>query len=198
MGALMPDAVDGRFFNLKIDVYVPGRWYMSEPATPDGQEVDDIWMFTQGERIEPPGRLLIPLHRPGKPLDYTTAGVGSTPILSERAAKAFSEFAPQDTQLYPVDVEGQAEPYYLLVVAREVRCIDDAACEEVRFFTAEWGLPDRIGEYEVVSGLRIDKSKVGDARVFKLWGWSPALIVAEEVKIAFERDGFTGGYFEEV
>ena len=194
----MTDPMDGRFFDLSIDVYVPGRWYMSEPATPDGQEVDDIWMFTRGEPIEPPGRLLIPMYRPGKPLDYTTAGASSAPIVSERVAEVFRELAHQDIQLFPVDVEGQANPYYLLIAARKIRCIDDEACEEVRFFTAEGIRPERAGEYEVVYGLRIDKSKVGDARVFKLWGWRPAFIVAGEVRAALERTGISGGYFEEV
>ena len=194
----MPDEQQGRFFNLELDVDVPGRWYFHEPATLDGREVDDIWAFTEGTRIDPPGPLLLPIQRPGNPLDYTTAGVGSTPILSERAAKVFREWAPQDIQLFPVEVEGQAELYHLLVAARKVRCIDDAACAEARYFSEDGGRPDRAGKYEVISGLRIDKSKVGDARVFKLWGWSPALIIAGEIKNALQQIGFTGGRFEEV
>ncbi|WP_245919350.1 imm11 family protein [Melittangium boletus] len=194
----MHEDVNGRFFNLQIDAYVPGRWYMSEPTMPDGQEIDDIWQFTRGERIAPPGHLCVPLLRPGNPLDFTTAGFGSTPILSERAAAVFREMASQDIQLFPVEVEGQAQPYHLLVVARTVRCIDDSACEDARLYTPADGRPDRVGEYRVVSGLRIDKSKVGDARVFKTWGWPPALIVDGEIKAALEQTGIVGGYFEEV
>nr|WP_095982505.1 DUF1629 domain-containing protein [Melittangium boletus] len=188
----------GRFFELQIDAYVPGRWYMSEPTTPDGQEVDDVWAFTRGERIASPGQLRIPLLRPGNPLDFTTAGVGMTPIFSTRAAAVFREMAPQDVQLFPIEVEGQPEPYHLLVVTRKIRCIDDKACKEARRFTLETGRPERVGEYQVVSGLRIDKSKVEDARVFKLWGWRPALIVDGEIKMALEEAGSVGGYFEEV
>jgi len=46
--------------------------------------------------------------------------------------------------------------------------------------------------------LRIDKSKVGDARVFRLWGWHPPIIVDEEIKEALERTGIVGGLFDEV
>jgi len=190
--------MERRFFDLKIDVYVPGRWYMAGPTFLDGQDVPDIWAFTSGERIEPPGRLRVPLSRPGKPLDFTSAGMGLTPIVSTRAASAFRERAPQDVQLFPVEVEGQIEPYHLLVVARAIRCIDDEACEEARRYTPEDGRPDRVGEYHVVSGLRIDKSKVGDARVFRLWGWHPALIVDGELKEALEKTGIVGGRFDEV
>lgn len=194
----MNESKTRRFFELQIDAEVPGRWYMSEPTTMDGEEVGDVWAFTRGERISSPGQLRIPLLRSGDPLDFTTAGVGLTPILSPRTAAVFRELAPQDVQLFPVEVEGQREPYQLLVATQKIRCIDDEACREVRHFTLESGRPERVGEYRIVSGLRIDKSKVGDARVFKLWGWRPALIVDEEVKMALAQTGITGGYFDEV
>ncbi|OJH40334.1 imm11 family protein [Cystobacter ferrugineus] len=187
-----------RFFDLSIDVDVRERWYLTTPITAEGQQVDDVWAFTSGERIAPPGRLRVPVSRPGRPLDFTSAGVGLTPIISSRVASVFREMAPNDVQLFPVDVDGQAEPYFLLVVARTVRCINDAACEEVRLWKPEDGRPEKVGRYRVVSGLRIDKSRVGDASVFRLWGWHPALIVDGEIKEALERAGISGGRFDEV
>ncbi|RYZ17278.1 MAG: hypothetical protein EOO70_02405, partial [Myxococcaceae bacterium] len=101
-------------------------------------------------------------------------------------------------QLFPAEVEGQAEPYWLMNVVRTVRCIDDKASAEVQFYTPEDGRPDRVGEYRSVIGLRIDTSKVGDARVFRLWGWHPPIIVDEEIKSALERVGIVGGEFDPV
>ena len=187
-----------RFFDLKIDVEIPGRWYLAEPTTSAGEEVDDIWAFMQGRPVEVRDRLRIPIFRPGKPLDIEFAGAGQTPIVSERVASVFREMAPGDVQLFPVEVAGQSEPFSLLNVAREIRCIDEAACKEVRLWTMEGGRPDRIGQYHVVSGLRIDKSKVGDARVFRLWGYHAPIIVSGEIKEALERTGLTGGRFDEV
>ncbi|WP_307733026.1 imm11 family protein [Stigmatella ashevillensis] len=83
-------------------------------------------------------------------------------------------------------------------MAREIQCIDDAACEEVQLWTPEDGRPDRVGQYHVVSGLRIDMSKVGHARVFRLWGYHPPIIVDGEIKEALERTGIVGGRFDEV
>jgi hypothetical protein len=37
-----------RYFALRQDVHVPGRWYLAEPAGGDGQELEDIWQFTEG------------------------------------------------------------------------------------------------------------------------------------------------------
>lgn len=187
-----------RFFDLSIDVYVPGRWYLSDPTYQSGQEVDDIWEFTQGKPVEIKERLRIPVYKPGRPLDIEFAGVGQTPIVNARVASVFQELAHDDIQLFPVDVERETEAYFLLNVAREIRCVDDAACEEVQFWTPDDGQPAKVGQYRVVAGLRIDKSKVGDARVFRPWGYYLPIIVDGQLKDALERSGIVGGWFDEV
>ena len=190
--------MERRFFRLGIDVEVPGRWYLSEPTLLTGEEIEDIWEFSCGRPVEFREPLRIPLYRPGTPLEFDTAGAGQAPIVSGRVAAVFRELASRDIQLFPVEVQGQGEPFYLLNVVRTVRCIDDKACAEVQRYTPEDGRPDRLGEYRAVSGLRIDRSKVGDARVFRLWGWHPPVIVDGELKDALERIGILGGRFDEV
>ncbi|AKQ69551.1 hypothetical protein A176_006463 [Myxococcus hansupus] len=39
---------------------------------------------------------------------------------------------------------------------------------------------------------------MGDAKVFRPWGWSGVLIVSEDIKTALERANVTGVEFEEV
>lgn len=190
--------MERRFFELDFDVYVPGRWYLREPVTPDGQEIPDIWAFVSGKPTAEPGRLCIPLSRSGKPLDFDKTTVAGTPIVNAWVAAVFRERASRDVQLFQVEVQGQAEPFYLLNVAREIRCIDDAACAEARRWIPEDGRPDRVGEYHVVSGLRINKSAVREARVFRLWGYLLPIIVDETLKDALERTGMVGGRFVEV
>ena len=68
----------------------------------------------------------------------------------------------------------------------------------MRFWTPEHGVPDKVGQYIAVDHLRIDKRKVGNAKVFRPEGWWTTLIVSEEIKDAFERMGATGTRFEEV
>jgi hypothetical protein len=46
--------------------------------------------------------------------------------------------------------------------------------------------------------MRIDPSKVGDAKVFRTWGWTVALIVSEDIKQALEAESITGTRFVEV
>jgi len=54
-----------------------------------------------------------------------------------------------------------------------------------------------VGEFKVVRELRIDPTKVGDALIFRPKEW-PMLIVASEIKEAFDRENVTGAIYCEV
>ena len=187
-----------RFYSLEADVYVLGRWYLSEPVNFSGLEVEDIWQFIDGKLLEVTAPLRIPVDRPGNPLDLDFAGAGQTPIVSARVAAVFRELAPEAVQLFPVEVEGHAEPYFLLNVSRLIDAVDESACRSVQRWTVEDGSPDRVGEFHLIEGLRIDSAKVWGARVFRLWGYSLPIIVDEQVKSALVEVGCSGGRFTEV
>jgi hypothetical protein len=109
----------------------------------------------------------------------------------------FAELAPEDVQLLPVDVEGQPDQYLILVATRLFRCIDEQA-SRIRLWTHENKIPEMVGKYASVRDMRIDKTKVGSAQVFRPEGWTSSLIVSGEIKDALERMGATGTRFEEV
>ncbi|WP_375744335.1 hypothetical protein NR800_05875 [Corallococcus interemptor] len=186
-----------RFFRLLDDVTLLGRWELGIPLDAGGREVEDPWMFREGRPVSPQQEMLVPVEHPGTPLDFSLAGF-STPVVSARVAAVFSERAAQDIQLVPVDVQGHEGPYVILVATRLIRCIDDEASEEVIRWTAQDGRPERVGQYRDVDGMRIDPAQVGEAQVFRTWGWSIALIVSEDIKLALERIRATGMQFTEV
>ena len=186
-----------RYFKLNDDVYVPGRWDLGTPTDAHGGKLND-WLFKKGEPVPVEGRLGIPIGAgDGTPLDFTEAGVG-VPVVSARAASLFAELAPSDVQLIPVDVEAHSEPFSILVCTRMVKCIDDEKSGEVQYWRPEDGRPEMTGTYRAVHTMRIDPSKVGDARVFRPWGYEGVLIVSEDIQQALERMGATGTRFEEV
>ncbi|MBL0692415.1 DUF1629 domain-containing protein [Comamonas sp. JC664] len=115
-----------------------------------------------------------------------------------RVASLFAERAPADVQLLPVDLAGQPDQYLLLVATKLIRCIDDRATREVLYWKPEDERPEKLGQYRSVAGLRIDPTKVGDAQVFRTWGWPIALIVSEDLKAALEQSGATGMKFTPV
>ncbi len=184
-----------RFFKLSDDRYVPQRWHLDTPVDSQGHKVHD-WDFTRGTPVHMGGRLKIPIEIAGRPLDFSWAGL-SIPVVHVKVASMLSERAPGDVQLIPADIEGQPDQYLVLVATRLIRCIDEKA-SKVQFWQPEDGLPEKVGQYWAVDDMRIDKVKVGNAKVFRPEGWEVALIVSEEIKDALERMGATGTRFEEV
>ncbi len=184
-----------RFFRLADDVYVPRRWHLATPIDGNGRKVFD-WDFKRGAPVQVEGRLKIPAKIAGRSLDFSEAGLG-IPVVHVKVASMLAEQAPGDVQLIPADIEGQPDQYLVLVVTRLIRCIDEAA-SKVSFWTPEHGVPEKVGHYMGVDRLRIDKTKVGDTKVFRPEGWEVALIVSEDIKDALERMGATGTRFEEV
>ena len=186
-----------KYFKLSQEVDGSGGWDLGNPTDPQGREVDNPWVFREGMPVPVPGRLKITIGRPGQALDFTLAGF-SIPVVHVKVASVFTELAPHDVQLLPVDIPGQPDQFRILVATRLIRCIDDTASEEVEYWTPEDGRPEKAGQYRDVYGMRIDPSKAGDAKVFRTWGWTIALIVSEELKEALERIGATGVKFKEV
>jgi hypothetical protein len=186
-----------RYFDLFDDMTIPGRWLLGTPTNVQGQKVDDPWMFQRGERLPDLGPLKIPVTVPGRALDFSRAAFG-VPVVHARVASVFSELAPTEVQTLPVEIQGQSEQFFILVATKLIRCIDDKATKEVQIWAPEDGRPEKVGQYRDVYGMRIDSSQVGDAKVFRPWGWPIVLIVREEIRDALERMGATGTKFGEV
>ena len=186
-----------RYFDLSDDMSIRGRWVLGTPTDVQGQEVDDPWMFYRGQRLPDLGYLKLPIDVPGRALDFSLAAFAA-PVVHSRVAAVFSELAPEEVQTLPVEIEGQPEPFFILVATQLVQCIDERASRHIRKWTPEDGRPEKLGKYRDVRGMRIDPSRVGDAKVFRPQGWAIALIVREDIKGALERRGATGPLFQEV
>ncbi|WP_434383728.1 imm11 family protein [Melittangium boletus] len=186
-----------RYFRLNEDMSGPDRWVLHDTLDAQGRKVGPR-LYLNDSPIRFDGPLRVPLLHPGHPLDFSLADAGDFPVVTERVATTLAELAPNDVRLYPAEVDSRPEPYFLVQVVRLVKCIDEAASEEVRYGEPEDDLPDPLGYYLSVYGMRIDPFKVGDARVFRPWGYPAALLVAEDVKDALERTGATGLDFTEV
>ena len=184
------------YFDLKDDRHSLDRWHLSEPIDSSGQEIDP-WQFFDGKHLDLNCVPRFKLDIPGRPLDFCWAAF-SIPVVHARFVQIFERLKVQDVQFIPALVDEHTGPFFILNTLRTLRCIDDARCEEVRYGKAEAGEPEEAGHYRSIVGLRIDPSKVGDARIFRTWGWSIGLIISEELKLALEREHITGTRFVEV
>ncbi|NNC15702.1 hypothetical protein HJC22_08175 [Corallococcus exiguus] len=121
-----------------------------------------------------------------------------TPTVSEAVASVFKTLAPGDVQLFPVSIEGDADPFFVVNATKVIDCIDEARCREVHHYDKDDPSPTYPGEYNWIYGLRIDPSKTEGAQVFRLKKFKVAFIVSEDVKNALEAVGNLGVSFERV
>jgi len=186
-----------RYFDIDQDLYFPGCWRLDRVRDGHGQEL--LHHFTQGKPVIWEGSLHVPIHTPGVALDYSRVVGEDLPIVSARVADLFAQHAPQDVQLIPVTVDGRQEPYFILNVTRVVHCIDEKTSSEVRPYEPafEGDVPPE-GKYGLVTGMRIDPARVGEAQIFRTRGWTTVIVVSEHLKEALERLGATGPRFVEV
>jgi hypothetical protein len=191
-----------KYYELYDDVYIPGRWHVRMPLYDNSEgaaegEFFDTWRFNEGRVLEIERPIRLSVKPAGIAVEYTESmGI---PVVHRRVVSLFERLGLQkEVQFIPVEVEGQAEPWFILNSLRVIRCIDDARCDEVFYWGPEDGEPDRIGEYQNVRGLKVDPAKIGDAHIFRPWGWLVVLIVSEHVKSAMEAEGITGIKFIEV
>lgn len=185
-----------RYFQLTDDMYLPNRWELGTLDGPDGVPLQPA-LLRSGTPLSMKGRLKVSIEEPGGPLDFTHAPY-SIPVVHVRVASLLAERIPDEVQLLPVDISSQPDQYLVLNALRLIRCIDDAHSSEVRYWEPEDGMPEKVGTYFSIAGLRIDPTKVGDARMFRTWGWTGALIVSEDLKAALAQSGATGMKFTPV
>ena len=196
-----------KYYEIYDNKYIPGRWHLGMPLFADGEDEDagdpekrelfDTYRFLEGRLLEIQSPIRLSVKPVGVALDFSHAmGV---PIVHRRVVSLFERLGLQkDVQFIPVEIEGQTEPWFILNALRIIRCIDDARCEEVLYWLPEDNRPDKLGQYRNVAGLKVDPEKLGDAHIFRPWGWKVVLIVSEHVKSAMEAAGITGAKFLEV
>ncbi|WP_306440911.1 imm11 family protein [Corallococcus aberystwythensis] len=160
-------------------------------------KLDNPWQFRMGKPSSWLERVRVPVKIPGTALDYSHAAF-SIPVVTSRVASIFERLAPNDVQLFPVDIEGQPDDFFILNAIRRVNCIDDEASEEARYWTPGNGIAEKVGTYISVWGMRIDTSRLGSARVFRPLHWEVALVIPEDIKLALEAIGATGVQFKDV
>ncbi|MFL5351458.1 imm11 family protein [Archangium sp.] len=184
-------------YEMYDDMYIPGRWHLKMPVDAQGEWID-TWQFNEGRVLEIEGPIRFPLKRAGVALEFSLCSMG-IPVVHRRVVSLFERLGIQkEVQFIPVEIDGQEEPWFILNTLQVIRCIDDARCEEVFYWLPEHNRPDKLGGYKNVRGLKVDPAKIGEANIFRPWGWLVVLIVSERVKQAMEEAGITGIKFLEV
>lgn len=163
-----------KYYELSEDLYIQGRWVLDGPIDDD---LRDEREFKRGQPVVLRGALCAPIHTPGMALDFTFT-LSHIPVLSARFAAAVRPLIEQHTQLFPVHIDGY-EGFVVMNATSIVCCLDEAR-SEFQKWTEEDGRPNKIGQYQMVTKLRLDPSQIPqNLHIFRVMGWKIALIVSQ-------------------
>jgi len=180
-----------RFFRLVDDVHIPKRWHLGEVIA-NGCSYE-LW---NGNPMEGGKSLQVTLDRPGKPLDFSLTSF-AVPVARTRLASAFAPIAGTDLQRLPVVIDGYDE-FEVLNSVRIISCLNENESEFTKW-TQEDHRPDLIGQYRMITKLKIDPSGITpDAHFFRIEGWRIGLIVSQDVRSAMEMAACFGAVFHAV
>lgn len=125
-----------KYFELKNDMRILDRWTLDEPIDAQGHE---IWhgQFSDGHplSLQTPPRMGVYVR--GRALHFTTTALG-VPVVHGKLKALFEQLGLQDQmQLFPVTVDGQSAPYFLmnlLIVSERVKqAMEGAGITGMRF-----------------------------------------------------------------
>jgi hypothetical protein len=181
-----------------VEIAGVSQWFISTPGLASGDKLKVPQMFRGGRPLPAPGPIRSVVRQPGDKRGFMFIGAEGIPVGNERIARVFRELAPDDIQLFPLEVEGEGDPYFVVNVIKSPVCIDEANSREVRRYATDDPVPERRGNYRWIYGLRIDSSKTEGVHVFRPARFTPAFIVSEDVKTALEAVGNLGVAFQSV
>ncbi|MFY0575491.1 hypothetical protein ACN28S_15000 [Cystobacter fuscus] len=121
------------------------QWCLDTPVLMAGGALEDPWMFVEGKPVPDPGPLKTKPFHHGEKRTFTVANADRTPIANEQVARAFRELAPDDVQLFPVEVEGTPERYYIVNATKRFKCVDEKNSREVQVYPPDGAVPERVG-----------------------------------------------------
>jgi uncharacterized protein DUF1629 len=175
-----------RFFRLQDDKTADQRWYLSGPAGPNGEWLDDALM--RGQEHTGPHPLQVRLTRPGPALELTLT-TETIPIVSRRVADLLRQAAPDELQLIPATVAGAEGPLFAVNILPHPACIDERASGPVAWWTDADGRPEMLGQYKRLGQVRIDADRARNHNILRPAEWPVAVIVSQFLADALQGAG---------
>lgn len=184
------------YYRIIVDPKATDRWYLGAPVDSRGNEVDPR-LFTQGVEVGGKGPFRILTRKSGRQVEFNFADF-DMPVVNRRLILAFRRWSGSSIQIFEAGIEGVPEGEFFIVNTCDlVDCIDESSSQYLRWTSAD-GRPEKVGQYRMITNLRIDRMKASGHHFFRIAGWPIALVVSSELKAELELQGITGVSFARV
>lgn len=178
------------YYRLNDEVNIARRWHLGEVCLSDGATLD----LLGSKPLAILGLPSVDVTTAGRALDFCLTSF-AVPVARSSLADAISGVTGADVQRIPIRIDENAG-FEAPNALRSVTCLNEAQSEFTKW-TEKDHRSDLAGQYRMVLRLRVDGSAVpAGCHVFRIQGWSVALIVSERVKQAMEDAGCEGAKFE--
>jgi hypothetical protein len=129
------------------------------------------------------------------------------PVCSTRLKSLMENLGLENIQYLPLriirrDGPKEVDGYYIANYLNVIDCLDRERSvyqvwtkDNLLFWEKRL---QRLGTFRDVTKAVIDSKKIGDAPIFRLWGWEMMVVVRENVKQVIEEAGITGCMFREI
>ena len=185
-----------QIFQLLADhIQYPDQWFLRDPRTADGREIDPC-DFTDGAPYEGPSPAVASVGNAGRELAFNF-GAFDMPVVSSAVADIIWRIAPLDVQRFSIDIPGAAGSYQILNAVCSLDCLDEERSEFTRWNVGDHRA-DLIGQYHSISTIRIDPLRTRDHHVFRILNWPIALLVSGTIKDALADIPNLGVVFDPV
>ena len=176
------------------DAAYPDQWFIDDPLTADGREVDPDYLV-EGSRYEGPVPTVASIGNPGRELAFSF-GCFDLPVVTDAVANIIRQIAPRDVQCFPIDIPGASGTYQILNAIHSLECLDEVRSE---FTLSKPGHPpDLAGKYHSIAKIRIDPDRTRDHHIFRLHNWEVVLLVSGTIKDALADIPHLGVLFDPV
>lgn len=159
----------------------PEQWFLDCPRTAEGYEID-ARDFVSGCPYLGPVPALVPISKSGPRLAYNFAAF-HMPVVTDEVARIISRVAADDVECFPVRIPGCTQQHFVLNATVSLDCLDEERSEFTRWVEAD-NRPDRLGQYHMISTIRIDWRRTRNHQIFRIKDWPIALLVSATLKNA--------------
>ncbi len=174
-----------RYFTIGADDRrYPDKWFLGEPLTRDGAEID-ARDFRYGRPHAGPEPADVPVAYIGTMVEFNLAAF-DMPVVSEAVADLIRHITPDDCEWFPVTIGAGLHGHFIMNAVFTEACVDEAR-SRLELWQPEHGRPDKVGKYKMIYELAIDPGRTHGRHVFRLAGWVVELVVSERIKERWKK-----------
>jgi molybdopterin-guanine dinucleotide biosynthesis protein A len=159
------------------------QWFLDDPRTADDEEID-ARDFTEGLPYKGPTPVAIPVMQDGREVAFSLSSF-DMPVVSSAVVEIIERLAPGDAEFFPVRIEGAEDQYQILNAICRTECLDEPR-SEFTMWSKEDNYPEMMGNYKMISTIRIDPARTGGHHLFRIARWPLALLVSDTLKREIE------------